>query len=643
MGAEGTASGNTSVQKSSLGDDMQETPLLSILVTFCNQVQYIDDCLRSIIMQKTHYPFEVLIALDGKDDGSMARLSWYAERYDFIHFWKVESDARLLSLSRASRNRLFLLERAKGRYLIVLDGDDFFCSTYRFEKGVQFLEEHQEFIAHACEWIKYDDEQKNFIHSPSRQLNSLNLDFYIEKNIYIHIASCIFRNIFLFNKKIFEYKDFFNDTCLVYFILNYGKIMYTDEQMFGYRVGIESTFASLDEEDKKILEFTTTIIKNNITHGKLHDNIVYYINNKLNLNISNNIKQSILFQNIPVVSNLIRINDETDLHKRWLERKSIYEYLTHDNPTPVLSVLITFCKERDYINECLQSILKQKTSYPYEILVAVDGEDDGSMELLAWYQKSYPFLRVWKVDSDSRLLPLSRASQNRLFLLERSRGRYFLTLDGDDFFCSTSHFEKAIRHLEYNPSCIGFASSWMFYDQDKSFQDKHIYQNCDYTIQKIIDNECYLHVSCCVFKNIKDEILKFFNDKYYFDNNIIIYFMCKYGNMYISSSVDFVHRIKNKYIYSTQYEYTKKITNIIEWYKIFEMTNCDFAKYKLIEFVKHILKVNNDITPGMKKSIYFQNIPIVKDIVKLNNKSLYYSIFIKLKLFLALKKIYSWK
>ena len=618
---------------------MHVSPILSVLVTFCNQVHYIDDCLRSIITQQTNYPFEVLIAVDGKDDGSMEKLAFYAKRYNFIHYWKVQSDPRFLSLSRASHNRLFLLEKAKGRYLIVLDGDDFFCSSRRFEKGLRFLEEHKEFIGHACEWKKFDDRQKSFLPSSPRKLGTLDLKKYISQGIYIHIASCIFRNIFNDGEN-FEYNDFFDDTCLTHFLLKFGKIEYLDEQMFGYRIGIDSTFTSIKDHDKNILRFTTTIIKNKIIYGKFNNSIINYINNfyKLNPIISDNIKSSILFQKIPVVSDLLKIQSSDNLVERWYYKKSISDYMNQYDTEPVLSVLITFCGQRDYINDCLRSILKQKTTYAYEILIAVDGEDDGSMQLLSEYQKKYSFIHVWKVSSDERLLSFSRASQNRLFLLEKSRGKYFIVLDGDDFFCSTSHFDNSLHYLIENPSCIGFASSWMFYN-NKNFYNKHIYKCSNYTNYSFMDTECYLHVSCCVFKNIKSNILKTFKDCYFFDDFIIMYFMSEYGYIHIDSNVDFVQRVGQKNsIYFSKTDYIKKLTSLIVWYKIYEITKLHLPAKKLSMFIKDILSMENECTPDVMKALNFQKINIAKDVVKINRNN-FISNILKIKMIFYVKKI----
>ena len=62
---------------------------LSVLVTFCNQRQYIKRALDSILAQKTNFDFEVLIGLDGVYDGSEEIIREYTDKHDFIRLYKI--------------------------------------------------------------------------------------------------------------------------------------------------------------------------------------------------------------------------------------------------------------------------------------------------------------------------------------------------------------------------------------------------------------------------------------------------------------------------------------------------------------------------------------------------------------------------
>lgn len=113
-----------------------------------------------------------------------------------------------------------------------------------------------------------------------------------------------------------------------------------------------------------------------------------------------------------------------------------------------LSILITFCNQKVFANQLLDSIFNQKTDYTYEILIAIDGEDDGIFDVLNKYQKEHNNINIFRVQSDKRLLPLSRASMNRMFLLSKSRGTYFCTIDGDDFLYQIQGFNLEFLSLK---------------------------------------------------------------------------------------------------------------------------------------------------------------------------------------------------
>ena len=88
---------------------------LSVLVTFCNQRQYIKRALDSILAQKTNFDFEVLIGLDGVYDGSEEIIREYTDKHDFIRFYKMSfAGMDTIGIEKASLNRKSLLEKRKG-------------------------------------------------------------------------------------------------------------------------------------------------------------------------------------------------------------------------------------------------------------------------------------------------------------------------------------------------------------------------------------------------------------------------------------------------------------------------------------------------------------------------------------------------
>ena len=65
-----------------------------------------------------------------------------------------------------------------------------------------------------------------------------------------------------------------------------------------------------------------------------------------------------------------------------------------------ISVLITFFNQKEYINDCLTSVLSQKTGFSFEILCGDDNSNDGTYEELLRWEQEYPdVIRVYRTDS----------------------------------------------------------------------------------------------------------------------------------------------------------------------------------------------------------------------------------------------------
>lgn len=123
-----------------------------------------------------------------------------------------------------------------------------------------------------------------------------------------------------------------------------------------------------------------------------------------------------------------------------------------------VSVLITFYNQFDYVDKAIQSVLNQKTNFQYEIIVGDDGSDDGTIEAVQSWIAKYPnLIRIFIRDrNDGIKAPGFRASRNRLNLLQFVKGKYFIFLDGDDYFSDDEKLQKQVDVLENaeNKDCI---------------------------------------------------------------------------------------------------------------------------------------------------------------------------------------------
>ena len=92
------------------------TPLISIIVPCYNQAQYLDECLQSV-QDQTFENWECIIVDDGSiDDTENIVKNWIAKDTRFRNFKQTNKGVA------SARN--FGIQRAKGKWILPLDGDD---------------------------------------------------------------------------------------------------------------------------------------------------------------------------------------------------------------------------------------------------------------------------------------------------------------------------------------------------------------------------------------------------------------------------------------------------------------------------------------------------------------------------------------
>lgn len=91
-----------------------------------------------------------------------------------------------------------------------------------------------------------------------------------------------------------------------------------------------------------------------------------------------------------------------------------------------VSVIIPCYNSEDYLSQCLESVLKQNTSYKFEVIAINDGSTDRTEDILENYKKIYDNLRVISQ-------PNKGFSGARNTGIRASKGKYLIFVDSDDY------------------------------------------------------------------------------------------------------------------------------------------------------------------------------------------------------------------
>lgn len=141
------------------------------------------------------------------------------------------------------------------------------------------------------------------------------------------------------------------------------------------------------------------------------------------------------------------IKNDTESHSAAVIGVSISYELKNEVlssiPDPLVSVYVPTYEHKNFIEECIESILMQKTDFPFEIIIGEDFSTDGTREIVINYAEKYPE-RIRVITADSNIKQLA----NRVRCLKALRGKYIAQCDGDDYWTDPLKLQKQADFMQ---------------------------------------------------------------------------------------------------------------------------------------------------------------------------------------------------
>lgn len=282
--------------------------------------------------------------------------------------------------------------------------------------------------------------------------------------------------------------------------------------------------------------------------------LIYYYIARLFLKENLNITREEAFEKVNKVS------------KKPIKKYSYNKRIIDENID--LSIIVPAYNSSDYIKECISSVLMQKTSYNYELIVINDGSKDDTLEKINLFKEN-KHLKIITQENKG-----FSGARNRG--IDESLGKYIMFLDSDDLLCENS-IEKLIKTAKEKKADIVQGSYYTFNKNGNKF-----YTN-------ITPTEKNKEISVPgfpwgkVYKAKLFEKVRFPLD-FWYEDTIVNYLLARLSNKYVAIS-DYVYgyRINEKGITFT----SKKSKKVLDTYWIIE---------EMIDLSKNIgLKIDDSI------------------------------------------------
>jgi len=114
-----------------------------------------------------------------------------------------------------------------------------------------------------------------------------------------------------------------------------------------------------------------------------------------------------------------------------------------------VSVQMVTYNHEEFIAKAIDSILMQRTSFDYEIVIGEDCSTDNTRNIIIDFQKRYP-------DKIRLLLNEKNLGMHRngVQTLQACKGEYVAILEGDDYWTSPDKLQKQVDFLDNHPECV---------------------------------------------------------------------------------------------------------------------------------------------------------------------------------------------
>jgi|SRR5690554_1094478 len=213
-------------------------PLVSILCVTYNHEKFIRGCLESLVNQECDFAYEILIHDDASTDNTQTIIKEFQKLYPELvkPIFQTENQ---WSKQAGGINLRFNYPRAKGKYIALCEGDDFWIGKDKLQKQVKVLEDHPECSVTNGAYLKIREGKEDVLVQ-----NKLKTEFQDEKggffeledvtnNFAIKASTILFRNLPGLVDQLNKY-EFSFDMHLFYLLLKAGKGYYSNDMLAGY-------------------------------------------------------------------------------------------------------------------------------------------------------------------------------------------------------------------------------------------------------------------------------------------------------------------------------------------------------------------------------------------------------------------------
>ncbi len=227
---------------------MDEYVEVSVLMITYNHERFIAQAIASVLMQQTTFRYEIVIGEDCSTDGTRAIIEQFQQQHpDRIRVLRRDRNLGMV------KNFADTYAACRGKYIAMLEGDDFWTDPHKLHTMVSFLHDNPQYAIcfHRVRAFYDTGERPDFLLPVLRPKDTTTVTELLPFTYITTTSAVVFRkNITCFPKWFFTLNNY--DHALHILNAQHGLIKFFAEPMGCYRLHTGSVWSSRAEEKKKI-------------------------------------------------------------------------------------------------------------------------------------------------------------------------------------------------------------------------------------------------------------------------------------------------------------------------------------------------------------------------------------------------------
>ena len=265
---------------------MKKLPIVSVVMITYGHQKFIKEAVNGVLKQKSHFEIELILANDAspdKTDEVVKEIIKSNPRASIINYIKHNKNIGMMP------NFVLALQKCKGKYIALCDGDDYWTDSHKLQKHVDVMENNTDIV------LTYHDsgiiDSTGKLIKPGHLYEARKRDFSsdeLKTGVWILTQTMCFRNV-IRNYNNWLLKVYNGDNVLTSLLGNYGRGVYLgDIEPSMYRIHESGVFSMKSDQEKKLRSIRTPLLLM-LHYYKINDYKFYVFFKKRSQNMLNDI------------------------------------------------------------------------------------------------------------------------------------------------------------------------------------------------------------------------------------------------------------------------------------------------------------------------------------------------------------------